>query len=303
MQEKLGFAIPGAYENFLINKELIILMQQSPEFFYEDVKIDAIFGNFPYCIWDGGRKFKFYTHATIEEIEAITNFYNSYNIPLRFIYTNTIIQEENLNDRFCNLVTAICENNLNEIVVNSKVLEDYLRVTYPKYKIISSTTKCLSNIESAINELNQDYYRVCIDYNLNYNLEFLKNLSIEQKEKTELLVNATCGVNCQNRSKHYKLNSIAALNYGKDYSLDFCNLQCKHLWPHDVHSTNTVLINDILTTYKNLGIRHFKLEGRSNTPLIHLLNCINYLVKPEYQFLVISIIYSKFEREKNDQNY
>lgn len=299
MMTKVGFAIPCVYENFLINKILILLLKEHPEYFYENIQIDAIFGNFPYCIWDGGRKFNKYTHATLEEIEEIRNFYNDHNIPLRFIYTNTEITKDNLNDRFCNLVTELCENELNEIVINSSVLEEYIRINYPKYKIISSTTKCLNNIEKTINELNKNYYRVCLDYNLNYNLNFLKSLSNSQKEKVELLVNATCGINCLNRNKHYKLNSISALNYGKDYALDFCNLKGRHLYPCEPRLTGAIPIDDILTTYKDLGIMHFKLEGRSNTPLLHILNIIRFLIKPEYQLFVISIIYNKFEKESD----
>jgi len=47
------------------------------------------------------------------------------------------------------MVTEICENELNEIVINSPILEDYLRDKYPKYKFISSTTKCLTDINLA----------------------------------------------------------------------------------------------------------------------------------------------------------
>jgi len=46
MKNKIGFAIPGMYENFLSNTILIKLMKQYPEAFYDNINIDAIFGNF-----------------------------------------------------------------------------------------------------------------------------------------------------------------------------------------------------------------------------------------------------------------
>ena len=108
----------------------------------------------------------------------IKNFYNDKEkLPMRFIFTNSQLKEEHLSDRFCNLITEICENDLNEIVVNSPLLEDYIRTNYPKYKIISSTTKCLKNVDEANNELNNDYFRVCLDYNLNHNFKFLDSLT------------------------------------------------------------------------------------------------------------------------------
>jgi hypothetical protein len=71
MTNKIGFAIPGLYENFKINKIFIDFKKNYPECFYEDIKIDAVFGNFQFCIWDGGRIFDKYVHATIEQVKEI----------------------------------------------------------------------------------------------------------------------------------------------------------------------------------------------------------------------------------------
>ena len=111
---------------------------------------------------------------------------------------------------------------------------------------------------------------ICIDYNLNHNVEFLNNLSETQKEKVEILVNPICGANCQNREKHYKLNSLFSLTYGKKYKLDSCNIPGKITYPFSKEIRNEILINDILTTYTNIGISHYKIEGRTFTTLLHL---------------------------------
>lgn len=299
MNKKIGFAIPGLYENFEINKILINIKKQYPECFY-NINIDAIYGNFQFCIWDGGRIFTNPKHATLEQIQNIKEFINDENhLPLRFIYTNNQLKSKHLSDRFCNLVTELCEDELNEIVVNSPIMEDYIRTNYPKYKIISSTTKCLKNQDLANQELeNDNYFRVCIDYNLNHNIEFLNNLSEIQKEKVEILVNPICGANCQNREKHYKLNSLFSLTYGKKYKLDSCNIPGKITYPFSKKIRNEILINDILTTYIDIGISHYKIEGRTFAPLLHLQNCVKYLVKPEYQFFIIESIWEQYERNQ-----
>jgi len=46
MNKNTKFAIPGMYENFITNKVFIYLMKNFPEAFYENVAIDAVFGNF-----------------------------------------------------------------------------------------------------------------------------------------------------------------------------------------------------------------------------------------------------------------
>lgn len=290
--QQFGYALNGMYSHYEINKILFKVKELHPECFYDDFYIDAVFGNFQFCIWDGGRIFPTYKHATLEDIEAIKKYYNTdLNIPIRFIYTNTKIEEKHLYDRFCNQVTEICEDEKNEIVVNSPYLEEYLRKTYPKYKFISSTTKCILDKEKTKNLLNnQDYYLICLDYNLNYNIEFLKTLSQLQKDKCEFLVNAICGAGCQNRKKHYDLNSIFSLSYGKKYSLSFCNITVENLYPLEKDTRNRLTYNMIKNIYVPLGFKHFKLEGRTFNNLSYICSCIDYMVKPEYQTFIIDYI-------------
>lgn len=287
---KIGFAIPGMYENFKANKIFLDLMKQYPEAFQENIKIDAFFGNFQFCIWDGGRIFSSYSHATFDQIKEIQEFYNiKHNIPIRFIYTNTQIEKKHLYDRFSNLVTEYCENELNEIVVNSQVLEDYLRDRFPKYKFISSTTKCLKDKNLASEELNKNYFKVCLDYNLNHNFDYLKSLTDEQKQKVEFLINPICGANCLNRQKHYKLNSIYSLTYGKPYRLDFCNIQTNTLYPLDKKKRNEIPPEDIFGLYKDMGFYSYKIEGRTFGPIEHLGNLVRYMVKQEYQLFILTL--------------
>lgn len=300
MEQKIGFAIPGMYENFICNTILLNLMKQYPEAFYNNIKIDAFFGNFQFCVWDGGRIFPKYIHATYEEIKEIKEYYNDkYNIPIRFIYTNSQIDKDALLDRFSNMVTEICENELNEIVINSPILEDYLRDKYPKYKFISSTTKCLTDINLASQELNNKYYKVCLDYNLNHNLKFLESLSEEQKEKIEFLINPICGAGCANRKKHYKLNSLYSLTYGKPYHLDFCNITTSNLYPLDKYKRNELTVDDIYNKYSKMNFYSYKIEGRTFTYETHFGCIIKYLVKPEYQLYIITVAIDQYNRIKN----
>ena len=286
-----GYALCGMYTHYELFKLLLDYKKQNPECFYDDFNIDAVFGNFQFCIWDGGRIFPHYKHATLEDVLEIKHYYNDVlKIPMRFIYTNTKIEEQHLDDRFCNEVTSICENEINEIVVNSPVLENYLRRAYPKYKFISSTTKCILNKEKTKALLdNPDYSLVCLDYNLNYNLEFLQSLNENQKQKTEFLINAVCGSGCQMRKKHYDLNSIFSLNYGKKYNLNFCNIPGYSLYPYTRNtkeSCNRITYEDIKNIYEPLGFKHFKLEGRTFEAPFYIGTCVNYMVKPEFQIFV-----------------
>ena len=284
------YMLPGLAENSRINIDFIRLLKEHPEYFYDNINVGAVFGNFKFCSWDGGRIFGegAHLHSSKEEIQMLQNIYNNeLNVPMRFVFTNNSLTQEDCYDRFNNLVLELCENGQNEIVINSPILEKYIRENYPNYKFISSTTKCLTNIEEAKSEiLNSNYYLTCLDYNLNKNYKFLETLTQEEKNKTELLVNAICGPACPNRKNHYKLNSLYMLNYGKPYALRSCSIEHNNLYPRN----DSVFISpeEIDNYYYPNGFTNFKLEGRTFSELDALLNLVRYMVKPEYQFYIIS---------------
>ena len=128
-----NFIVPGLYENYRINILFFDYLSQHPEYFIPNLNISAIYGNFPFCTWDGGRAYiNNRHHSTVEEIQKLQKIYNyDFGIPMRFIFTNKLIEEQDCYDRFNNLVLSICNNGINEIVVNSPILEQYLRENYP----------------------------------------------------------------------------------------------------------------------------------------------------------------------------
>lgn len=284
----MNFILPGFYNHKEMYKKFLNFFYSHKQYFLDNCSIHAIYGNFPYTIWDGGRTFSSYSHATQEEIEELVAFYNKkYNIPIRLIFTNSRIEEKHLHDRFSNIVLELCHNDLNEIVVNSLLLENYIRNNFPKYKIISSTTKCLANPKDSKEELNKNYEMICFDYNLNKNQNFLNSLNLEEKEKSEILVNAICPPHCPSRKEHYNLNSYSYLNYGSHYKTRTCGIYKDNLYPDKEKEKNNLSQEECIE-YSKKGFNNFKLEGRTFSSKTLLLNLVKYMVKPEYQFHVLN---------------
>ena len=138
--------------------------------------------------------------ATKSEMEFVINSMNEMDIAVRYTFTNPLITEKHLNDTYCNILLELGDNGKNEILVNSPVLEDYIRKNFPSYRLISSTTKCLRNESDIINELNKDYELVVLDSAFN-NKDVL--FTLPHREKIELLVNHYCLDDCPMREKHY----------------------------------------------------------------------------------------------------
>ena len=99
---------------------------------------------------------------------------------------------------------------------------NYIKLNYSNLSFISSTTKCL-NKKDFLQELhNNEFIEVCLDYNLNHNWELLNSLTDEEKERCEFLCNAICPPACPMRKRHYTLNGVYNLNFGKNYEVPYC---------------------------------------------------------------------------------
>lgn len=287
-----NFIIPGLYEHYALNFRFLRLMKEHPELFYDDVKVSAVYGSFQFCIFDGGRIFSKYRHTTKEEIEQVVTTYNQeFNVPVRLVLTNTEITPESYHNRFGNLVLNLCENDMNEIVVNNGGFEEYIRENYPMYSFISSTTKCLNTPTLFKEELNKGTYKmICLDYNLNKNKKMLDSIPPELRGQCEFLVNAICPAGCPNRKEHYKLNSMFSLEFGKPYAIQNCPIKFNTLHPEVCGSHNNLSPEEIYNDYVPNGYNLFKLEGRTLPISENACNYVKYMVKPEYHMYVLNLL-------------
>lgn len=275
--QKVNFHLPGLFELFNVYINFLKLYDTEKEKFNEWAQIGSIYGA-PYgTIWNGGRAKVFFSPADSD----VVAFCKDYDLSCRFTFTNPFITEKHLNDTFCNtlLEKFNYEGHKNTIIVNSPILEQYLREKYPNYKLISSTTKCITDDKEAKDEVNKDYVMTVLDYNYNKNMEFLN--SIEHKEKVELLINPVCQPNCPRRKRHY--DYVARISLHQDDGREF---ECEHqmaLFYQAQKSPLFISVDDIQNIYAPMGFQNFKIEGRTTTEddLIEILTY--YMVKPEYQ--------------------
>lgn len=296
--------LPGMYEHFILNSTFIKFFNRNKQYFYDNVNIYTVYGNFQFCIWDGGRIFFNYTQTSKEEMDFIINTYNKeLNTPIRYVFTNNCLEEKHYHDRFCNLMLKMANDYSNEIVIADDNLKEYIQNNYQSYKFISSTTKCLKEEEDVKKELDKNFHMICLDYNLNKNMNFLNSLSKDNKEKIEFLINAICPPNCPNRKEHYRLNSLMHLNLGKKYKIPSCIIQHNTLHPANNNSKNNLTPQEIFDTYYPMGFYNFKLEGRTLSDLEVLLNYVKYMVKPEYQLFVTNVVMEEMQRFNSLQKF
>ena len=289
-----NYMLPGLYNHRKLYQMFFHYYQNNKEAFRDNINFYCVYGSFPWSIWDGGRIFYSNAHASKEEIVDELEFYKSIGVIPRIICTNPVLKEPHLYDNFMNVVCELVEQYNGEIVINSQILEDYVKEHFPNLTIISSTTKRIVQQDECLKELEKDIYKfICLDYDLNKNFKFLDNLTPEIKSKCEFLVNAICPPGCPTRKHHYDLNGYFQLNHGKQYALD-CGIKKSNLHPDTLSYKHIISPADIENIYVPKGFVNFKLEGRTFEAPALLGNLVRYFVKEEYQLLVYSELIEDF---------
>ena len=272
----IKFHLPDFYYFYDINMFFADNIKNNPDKFIDDISIGSFYGSFPGMNWNGGR-----CCQGITDKGNITNTINSINscgIPVRFTLTNVLIDEHLLYDPYCNMILEIAHNGKNEILVNNKMLEEYLRNKYPNFKYISSTTKCIMDIDKFNEEL-ENYYLVVLDYRKNTDKDFLK--AIKHKDKTEILINAYCSPTCNKREEHYKYLSQCQLDQ-EPINCSFCNT-LSHSFQESLKLDSVIKVDNLYNYYVKQGFTNFKIEGRTLHPIDVIDSYVYYMVKPEYR--------------------
>ena len=298
-KKEAHFFLPGAFESFQFVRDLITIAKEYPCILKDNTFIDSVYGS-PTCIWNGGRTLT-ENFCNKHQLETIRDTYAKHGVKVRFVFTNPFLEEYDLHDRYCNLVMGIFKDVAPEVVVRSPLLEDYLRRKYPALSFISSTTKRLRSGKEQLAEFDHGYKYVCLDYDYNYDEEFLNSIPENYKPRVEVLVNQDCPKGCKTRVLHDKYASKRQLEYGTRETDPF-QLECALMkrtadvpfskrgsTREYLKATNYVFPQD-LDKYLDKGICHFKLQDRALPPNALFAVVFPYLIRPEFYQKVISML-------------
>ena len=290
----IKFHLPETHSNASVLTALIRLRMEKPEMFRSpDIKFASVFGS-PQLPWNGGRVMSGPYDPT--RTKALIRHYNSMGVPYRFTFTNPMITEEYLDDYDCNALLDFADNGLNEVIVNSPLLEEYIRKTHPRMKLTSSTCKCIRNMDDVKAELAKPYALVVLDYNFNNDFEQLEKLTSEERKRCELLSNSVCVPNCKRRLDHYKYLGELQLHY-REFVEKYNRMspeerakngmkewECEYMGLHLFSGKEFPLQikpDDVYGKYTEMGFENFKLEGRGAHMLMLSEQFTRYFAAPE----------------------
>lgn len=274
----MNFYLPDFCDRFHLNSTFIEFLEKEPEKFYDGVKIKAVYGCFPGAIWNGGRLSYGVTRSKI--MKDTIDYYNKKGIAIRYTWTNCLLEEKHFQDTYCNLMMKLADNGINGVIINNSKLEAYLREHYKGYHYISSTSKCIQDIDTFNQELSKDYSLVVMDYRKNADMDFIN--AIKDKKRVEIVLNEICSPKCKVRTEHFIEHSRMQLNYE---SLDDWTWECNSgaIDFFNSFKNETFIKLEDLEKLKDMGFENFKIQGRFGHPAEILENYVYYMVKPEYR--------------------
>lgn len=287
MNKKIYWHLPGFCFFRSLNLITIDLLKEFPEKFRDNYQVGSVYGTFPGAIWNGGRAV--FGLIPKHEIENTLKLYNSEGIPVRFTWTNSLLEEKHLQDTYCNLIMHLADNGFNQVLVNSQILEDYIRREYPSFPLISSTTKRITDQDKLCAELFKDYYLVVLDYDLNHDQILLDKLK-PFADRLEILVNEVCYPNCQKRSEHYAHQSRMQLEYNVHTSFPCPNNSTPRAFSECMNRP-AFISNERIGNYIDRGYVNFKIAGRGMP--------VDY-VKDSYLYFLVRDEHREFIRKKID---
>ncbi len=300
------FHLPGLRYNYPLNMFWVSLLETHPEFFREGVEIGSFFGCFPTALWNGGRLTPPYDQCDSKFVTSVIKNINDKGIPVRYTFTNPLLNEHDTADPFCNFCMEAANNGMNEVMIFSPILEKYLREKYPNFAYNSSTCKEIKDVDELNAEIEKPYKYVVLDYNLNNRWDLLDK--VEHKEKLEVLVNTLCEPGCKRRGEHYrqiaKDQKTVLLNrtLPPDKQIPIPHWHCEYGEYNCVHTIQDyptfISPDDIWNKYVPAGINNFKIEGRTANLFSLIDTYCFFMLKPEKAGEARLLLLRNLEKQK-----
>ena len=250
---KIYYHLPGLFEFYELYSVFLPLFQEHREYFYDWCEIGSLYGAPADCIWGGGR-----VGFGDCDSQAVLKMMQKYGISARLTFSNSLLKEEHLSDKKCNELCVLFENvnkKQNGIIVHSDLLLEYLKIKYPGFYFVSSTTKVLTEFEQLMNEVNRSEFRYVVpDFRLNKAFDKLEQMTGSEKEKIEFLCNECCWFGCKDRKYCYE--TVSRKNLGEDCQEHQCRApesEQGYLFSKAMTNPGFIGIDDIRNIYVPMG--------------------------------------------------
>lgn len=262
-----------------------------------DYEISGVYGNFPFCIWNGETANFSDLLILNNKIEELCLQYTQLHVSIYLNCTNTELSNDMLEDTYSNMILNNIEriDASNHIVVNSPLLKEYIKKIYPNALIDIGK---YNNIDTRIDlsTILDKYCNLFINPKLNNNFDLLKTLS----NKSQLIFTlnpSTCINNCNVYDECLFKEHLSQIMYDpRKIRSNLCENWINNVKLTNIQQTNLYISPQDINKYNNLGFNHFLLESYGNIDDT-LSEYINFLIKPEFQNETYNIINEQLQKD------
>ena len=277
MENKVYFSLPGFVSYKPLYEGIAWWKKNYPFIFRDGWEIEAIYDCPSNCVWNGGG-YSFGSSYSVEAMQNIIEFYNyQLGVPLRLTFTNPTLEEKDLLDNYGNAIAKTFHNGLNEVLVSTDLMANYIHENYPKYRIVRS----IVGTKDYDYKLDDICFRAVIARRCNNLWNKLDEIPEEQRDKIEFLCNEVCEPDCPHTYEHYYAHGVDQKNYT-------CSSGCirteidRNFRRRVLYSRYNHISPDDIKKYLSKGFCHFKLSPR-HSPFYAMEEITRYLVLPDYQ--------------------
>lgn len=274
----IDYTLPDFTVGLKRNLVFAQLMRDCPQFFFDDVRIQSVYGCFPGCVVNGGRAFVREPYSA-RQIEATFEALDGQGIAARLTFTNMLVEERHLEDPYFNLILDVAADHGAGVIVYSDLVDAYVRARHPRMERTLSTTREILDA-AELNRALEAFDLVVLNYNKNKDLPFLDQ--VEHPERLEVMANELCNPGCPHRNEHYLHNSRDQLA-GTVTEFRRCDLSGKDFFKLAPTSPTILTNDDVRTLHGRYGVPRFKIVGRGVAPDVNLESYLYYLVCPEHR--------------------
>lgn len=274
----IDYTLPDFTVGLKRNLVFAQLMRDCPQFFFDDVRIQSVYGCSPGCIVNGGRAFAREPYSA-RQIEATFEALDGQGIAARLTFTNMLVEERHLEDPYFNLILDVAADHGAGVIVYSDLVDAYVRARHPRMERTLSTTREILDA-AELNRALEAFDLVVLNYNKNKDLPFLDQ--VEHPERLEVMANELCNPGCPHRNEHYLHNSRDQLA-GTVTEFRRCDLSGKDFFKLAPTSPTILTNDDVRTLHGRYGVPRFKIVGRGVAPDVNLESYLYYLVRPEHR--------------------
>lgn len=249
---------------------------------YDHAKINEVYGQVTQGEFiASGRMLSLLPKVTIKDLETYMKFCNKYGI--KFNYTlnascmNNLEFDKTATVHFIKFIQILTELGISSFTITLPRLIELIIEHFPEIEIKASAICEITSPDKAKHYKEKGVKRIVVDPDITRRFGILKNIVDTFGDGVEIIINNMCTKNCPYKMFHYNHEAHTGAqsnDFENQYYFHMCTMQ-KIKNQNGYIRMNWIRPEDLIY-YEQLGIRHFKLQGRNNPNGIKIVNTLRH---------------------------